>query len=581
MRKIVLIFIGVSVVYCHLITAAYAKEITILYTGDTHAMLYPCNCPKEPDGGVARRAALVNQLRKENPNTLLLDTGSFFAGGVMDEYTQNSILDKERALVALKAMQIMRYDAVAIGSDEFNFGRAFLDENIAKSNLAFLSCNAFLEKSDKIIPYIIKETGGVKFGIIGLTSISATGKSGGLKFTEPKAALSKAIEDLKKKQPDIIVVLSNAGEVEPVSLLKEVQGIDILIIGQGRSKEKPLEKINSTLVLRTSWQGRHLGKLTITLAGNKTKTYKAEDLRLSDKIKDDPSVSEILPRCFSDFNCRNAALMGVCNNPGKLNAACEFPQVSKVGLLVITPKDCHICDTKAVVDYLKAQVPGLSVSYLYYPEARATKLIKDLDVIGLPAYVLDKEIDKEQAFINLKVGVYAKSGFYILKPEVGGISYFLNRKNIKGNFDVFISLYDKNIVELLEAIKDFKPNLHFLATQQQNGIFDAAKGSMEVEEYLRGVCIQKYYPQIFWDYITCRSKNINSSWWEDCLSKFDSLKIKDCARGQEGAGLLRDNISLNKEIKVLFGPTYLLDNQLVFGTQGVPTKEEFKKIIKR
>jgi hypothetical protein len=45
-----------------LIKPALAKDVVILYTGDTHAMLYTCSCPKEPDGGVARRATLVKKL---------------------------------------------------------------------------------------------------------------------------------------------------------------------------------------------------------------------------------------------------------------------------------------------------------------------------------------------------------------------------------------------------------------------------------------------------------------------------------------------------------------------------------------
>ena len=79
MMKKIIIF---SFALCALCFAfpCYAKEITIIYTGETHAMLYPCNCPKEPDGGVARRATLIKQLRKNYPDALLLDSGGFFAG---------------------------------------------------------------------------------------------------------------------------------------------------------------------------------------------------------------------------------------------------------------------------------------------------------------------------------------------------------------------------------------------------------------------------------------------------------------------------------------------------------------------
>src|SRR4030042_1321919 len=120
------------------VSPGYAKEITILYTGETHAMLYPCSCPKEIDGGVSRRATLIKQLRKENPDALVLDSGSFFAGGLTDEYTQNAELDKARTQVNLKAIELMHYDALAIGDDELNFGKEFLLENLRKFNLNFL-----------------------------------------------------------------------------------------------------------------------------------------------------------------------------------------------------------------------------------------------------------------------------------------------------------------------------------------------------------------------------------------------------------------------------------------------------------
>jgi hypothetical protein len=57
--------------------------------------------------------------------------------------------------------------------------------------------------------------------------------------------------------------------------------------------------------------------------------------------------------------------------------------------------------------------------------------------------------------------------------------------------------------------------------------------------------------------------------------------IKDCAKGTEGKNLLRENISLNKELEIMNGPTYLLDNQEIFASVEVPAKEDFRKIIKK
>ncbi|MDP3732005.1 MAG: metallophosphatase [Candidatus Omnitrophota bacterium] len=582
-KKILLAFFLLSTLYFLLSTNARAKEITILYSGETHAMLYPCNCPIEPDGGIARRATLIKQLRRNNPNTLVLDSGGFFAGGLQDEYTQNTALDMERTRVNLRAMELIKYDAVTIGDDEFNFGREFLQENIAKTNLVFLSCNisGTGRKPAIFAPYIIKEVAGKKIGIIGVTSLLAMQKANGLKFIEPKLAVKQAVSELKKNKADIIILLSHLGESEDLNLIKDVAGIDILIVGHSRAKEDPYTKTERTLILRPAWQGRKLGKLSFSIKDNKITNYKIEELRLSDKITDDPGILSILPRCFSDNNCKQEGLIGICHDPGTLKSQCIFTEASKVKLLIITTKLCNVCNTEGMVKYLKASFPGLAISYLYHPESPANKLISDFGIKALPVFLLGKEAEREKGFDKLKENLEIKGDFYMLKPNFSGIAYYLGRETIKGRLDLFISLYGKDTPALLDMLKEFNPTVHFLAVEKPKGDFEAQGGNLEVEECLRSACVQKYYPANFWDYIICRGKSINTSWWQDCLDKSDSGKISMCARGQEGKDLLRENISLNKELQIIAGPAYLLDNHEIFGSQGVPAKEEFKKIIKR
>jgi hypothetical protein len=93
--------------------------------------------------------------------------------------------------------------------------------------------------------------------------------------------------------------------------------------------------------------------------------------------------------------------------------------------------------------------------------------------------------------------------------------------------------------------------------------------------------VQKYYPKDFWKYIRCRSSNHDSSWWDECLPSADSKAIKSCAMGKEGQELLKKNVQINKELEVMFGPTYLIENQEIFSTSGTPTREDFKKMFKR
>ena len=559
---------------------AYAKEIVIIYTGETHAMLYKCSCPKEQDGGLARRATQVKSVRARSSDVLLLDAGAFFAGGLLDEYTQNTQLDMERTTVNLKAMKKMGYDAVAIGDNEFNFGEDFLFGAISSTNLPFLSCNVKTQDDEWIKPFIIKDVSGTKIGIIGVTNLAAQNKSVSFRFSEPKQAVKEAVEELKDRGADIIVLLSQLQENQDLSLIKEVKGIDVLIGSHHPFRDQAFVKFENTLLLKTFWQGRSLGVATLTVENNRLTKYKVEEVRMADEIEDDPDILEILPRCFSDSNCEREGLIGSCQNPGKPQANCLFSAGQRIGLTVITDKSCITCNPDVVINLMKKDFPGIEPTYLYYPEKKAKELIKDCGISGLPAYLLNKEVEKEEKFDRLRDNFQAQGDFYLAKPTYSGISYLFKRKKIKGRLDLFISLYDENTVKLLEVIQDFKPWLHFLAKQDAAG-FEAAGGEPEVEEYLRAVCVQKHYPQKFWEYVRCRSKNIHSTWWDDCAIDLDARKIKTCAKGAEGTSLLKDHIRLSEELGILLGPTYILNNQEIFTSNGVPRKEELEAIIQR
>jgi hypothetical protein len=332
-------------------------------------------------------------------------------------------------------------------------------------------------------------------------------------------------------------------------------------------------------VLKPSWQGRRLARLSLTIEAGRITGHNLSELRLSDEIADDPDILSILPRCFSDANCRKKDLVGNCERAATLDSRCIFTEPLKVNLSILKPKTCRVCDNEPLLNFLKAQFPGLVISYLYYPGSPAESLIRDFGIKALPVYFFDNGVEKENGFVVLKNNMDKKGDLYMLKPEFSGLAYFLNRRNIKGKMDLFISLYDGDTAALLEAIRELDPSLHFLAVGK-SGAFEAAKGNLEVEEYLRAVCVNKYCAGNFWDYLICRAKNIDSSWWQDCAAASCVNKIKTCAQGEEGRRLLEENTGINKELGIMFGPTYLMNNQEIFSSRGVPAVEELKKMLR-
>lgn len=552
-----------------------AQEVEIVFSGQTHGMLYPCNCPVRQDGGVSRRATLIKKLRKKNPELLLLDCGNFTAGGQFDEYTQNSRLDMARSEVNYRALELMRYDAVGVGADEFNFGRDFFLKSAKKSNPVYLSANL---GSSQVLPYLLKTRAGVKIALIGLTALSANQKSEGLNIAAWEIA-GHLVERLRKEGAQVVIVLSTLGEKEDLKLLATIKGIDLVFVGDRPLKQDLLEKVGEAYLVRPAWQGRKLGKLVLKIQNDRLLDCQAQDFDLTDDLKNDPQIQAILPECFCDHNCQRPGLTGVCRNPGTFNADCSFKEATEINLTVIGVRDCLTCDTQGLIDTLKKRFLGLKVTYLEYPDLQAKEMIDDLEIRMLPAYILPKSLEQESNFSQIKNDLRQVKDFYVFKPRVSGVSYFLGQTSVPGKLDVFFSLFDKNAGDLLTALREFRPALHFLVFEKSDG-FASQNGLPETEECLRAVCVEKHCPQEYWDYLSCRVKNIRSSYWEDCLSPGEVIRVKNCARSQEGADLLKANLELVKRLEIASGPSYLMENQEIFASRGVPQKE-LKAIFKK
>src|SRR5438045_5064275 len=140
--------------------AAGQVLITILHTNDTHSQIDPVS---ESDktwggkGGVARRATLVKRIRKENPNTLMVDAGDVFQGTPYFNFYKGE--------VEYKSMSLIGYDAGTIGNHEFDNGVEALAKALPFANFAVISTNYDVRGSalEKIVkPYIVKEVGHVR-----------------------------------------------------------------------------------------------------------------------------------------------------------------------------------------------------------------------------------------------------------------------------------------------------------------------------------------------------------------------------------------------------------------------------------
>ncbi|WMM24312.1 5'-nucleotidase C-terminal domain-containing protein [Tissierella sp. MB52-C2] len=152
---------------------AYAEAneeitITLLSTSDVHGRYMPWDYAidgSNPSGSFAQISTAVKEVRKENPNTILLDAGDTIQDNSAELFKE---MDKHPAMLA---MNTMGYDAWTMGNHEFDYGFDILDNITKQFNGAVLGGNVYKDNGARYFDaYTIVEREGIKVGIIGMTT---------------------------------------------------------------------------------------------------------------------------------------------------------------------------------------------------------------------------------------------------------------------------------------------------------------------------------------------------------------------------------------------------------------------------
>lgn len=260
-------------------------KITILYTNDTHSQIdpLPSDAPKNAGlGGVQARANLIQKIRTEEANVLLLDAGDFFQS--------SAYFDVYKGAIEIEAMNQMKYDAAGLGEHEFDGGIENLAKQVSNAKFSILCCNySYLNAAlqDKIKPFTIVEKAGIKIGVlavgINLEGLVDDEIRKQIQFENPLEKANKVAKYLKKKENcDFIICLSHLGlyshgdsNFNDKILAKETENIDLIIGGHSHTLlQKPLKYFNlqkqEVLVVQSGWGGSHLGRLDYIFSREKS-----------------------------------------------------------------------------------------------------------------------------------------------------------------------------------------------------------------------------------------------------------------------------------------------------------------------
>lgn len=296
--------------------------VTILSTTDIHGNIYPLDYYTDrPDArGLARAATVVKRARKENPNTLLIDSGDTIQGTPL-AYFHNKKNNAPPDPVML-SMNAMGFDAMAVGNHEYNFGLKVLEKARHEARFPWLSANTYRKGTHEthFKPYLVKEIGGVRVGILGLTTAGIPNwenaeNYAGLEFREPVNEARKWVGVLRARENvDLVVVAMHMGlehdlrtgetfpgqvanENAALAVAERVPGIDVFLMGHTHREVPSLILPNGALLTQANFWSRHVARADVYLekrAGGRWRVVAKQSRTIPvEGVEDDAEILKI------------------------------------------------------------------------------------------------------------------------------------------------------------------------------------------------------------------------------------------------------------------------------------------------
>ena len=274
--------------------AEKSKQLDVLFTHDTHSHLNSFSTIVDGEqkevGGFAKLKTLIDEKKKENPDTLILDGGDFSMGTLIQ-----TVYDTEAA--ELRMLGYLGCDVSTFGNHEFDYRSKGLADmlTVAKNSgetvPSLVVCNVDWDSMEKaglsegqkqiqsafenygVKDYVIVQKGDVKIAVVGVFGVDALkcAPTCELLFKDPVESVKKTVEEIKKNETvDMIACVSHSGtwedekKSEDEILAKEVPDLDLIVSGHTHSELKEPIQHGNTYIVSCGEYGRNLGSLSMT-----------------------------------------------------------------------------------------------------------------------------------------------------------------------------------------------------------------------------------------------------------------------------------------------------------------------------
>lgn len=299
----IIFFLSLALSLLTMPASANENDIIILYENDVHCEVT----------GYSKLAALKNELKETYAHVGVVSSGDYLQGASL------GMISKGEYIVNL--MNLVGYDAVAIGNHEFDYHITRLDELAQIMNTKPICCNfqKIGEEETHFEPYSIVSYGDIDIAYIGITTPTTTNtasnptqfkdENGNFIYTFHPTDLSevvqKNIDEVKEKGADYVIALSHMGDAELShtiqKLVAQISGIDVILDAHSHSvieKQFLTDKDGENVILTsTGTKFEHIGKLTIS-DGN----IETELIKTSEYTKTDPAVDAYLAQIDEEYS---------------------------------------------------------------------------------------------------------------------------------------------------------------------------------------------------------------------------------------------------------------------------------------
>ncbi len=321
MRKYLTVTLCVALLFISTGIACAVERITILHVNDFHGRINPyvdkTIDADKPVGGAAYLASMVAGQRVKNPGgTILLSAGDMFQGTPVSNLFQGKPV--------LEIMNELRFDAMALGNHEFDWGRDVLAGNLLNAAFPFLSAN-IINGNGQLLPgvkpYVMIERKGVKLAVIGITTPETAYTTRieyvkDLKFVVPEETVPPLIREVKAKGARLVVLLTHLGLAEDKKLAAAVPGIDVIVGGHSHTVVTDPVVVGRTIIVQAGYNGLYLGVLELAVdarTGRIVEATRKSELRAvsaGPEVKPDRNIAQIVDMYEQRVKSRFAQVVG-------------------------------------------------------------------------------------------------------------------------------------------------------------------------------------------------------------------------------------------------------------------------------